>query len=278
MSTLPSAFVRGAIAGASTFSNDWFLIEHAGGLFRISRTELLKALMGGNVDIVGILGLGAGYYLRLDGTSAVLNFDSSDYINYYRSTNIFSVNIGGGEQFVIGSGLIKMPLIGTTASAANAHIDSGVGNSILRSTSSLVYKRDVENLDSALADAVVDGARPIWYRSKAPADREDWSWVGLLAEELALIEPRLVTFGYQDQHYELVEVPSEEEGEPPRTERRLKADAVMVPDGIAYDRLSVMLLDVARRQKAKVAALEGEVAALQAALTTLTARVDVLEA
>ena len=127
---------------------------------------------------------------------------------------------------------------------------------------------------------MVTNARPVWYRSKAPADREDWGFYGLIAEEMAEVDPRLVTFGYQDHHYELVEVP-DVRGEPhatllgidgnplvirietTRTERRLKPDAEKVPDGVAYDRLTVMLLDVVRRQGERIAALEERLAAVE---------------
>lgn len=159
--------------------------------------------------------------------------------------------------------------VGTTASGGNAFLDSGDANNLLRSTSSVVYKTAIEPLDSDVADRVINEAEPIWYHSTAPADRPDWSWYGLSAEAMAAIEPRLVHFGYQDDDYEIVEVEPEssfdielENGEtitavkPAVTDRRLKAGAVKKPDGIMYDRITVMLLDVVRRQGERIAALE----------------------
>jgi hypothetical protein len=81
--------------------------------------------------------------------------------------------------------------------------------------------------------------RPVWYRSLADADRKDWSWYGLIAEEVAELEPRLV-------HY----APDE--------------SGTLVPDGVQYDRLTVLLLDVIKRQRTRLLALEAAVAALQA--------------
>ena len=132
------------------------------------------------------------------------------------SYTINDVDVGSsnaGRIRIKSTGEVHFHSVGTTASAANAFLDSGStpANQLLRSTSSLVYKRDVENLDNALADAVVEGARPVWYRSKAEHDRADWGWYGLIAEELAEIDPRLVTWGYQDHHWESVERTVEEE-------------------------------------------------------------------
>lgn len=177
--------------------------------------------------------------------------------------------------------------VGTTAGAANAFLDPGSSpaNNLLRSTSSLRYKRDAEPLDPAIADRIVSALRPIWYRSTAPADRADWSWYGLGAEDVAAVDPRLVAWGYRDEDLEDVPVMATEETAVPtgvigpdgraltriettekvlQYERRPKEGAVKVPDGVAYDRLAVLLLDVVRRQGQRLAALEAKVAALKA--------------
>jgi hypothetical protein len=143
------------------------------------------------------------------------------------------------ERMRIGNGgVTTFPTISTTASAANAFLDSGSSpaNSLLRSTSSGAYKRDVEDLDIKQAEKFLS-ARPVWYRSKAKADRPDWSWYGFIAEELAEVDPRLVQWGYRDEDWEEVEV-GEDEGR--HFERRLKPGSKKVPDGVAYDRVGVL--------------------------------------
>ena len=151
---------------------------------------------------------------------------------------------------------VRFPNVSTTASGANAFLDSTAENSILRSTSSIRYKRDIEDLWSAQADAVLK-LRPVWYRSKAPADRQDWSWYGLIAEEVAAIDPRLVHWGYHDDDYEEVSVEIETaDGVRTMKERRLKEGAVMKPTGVQYDRLAVLLLDVVKRLVRRVDDLE----------------------
>lgn len=159
---------------------------------------------------------------------------------------------------IAGDGRASFPAAGTTAAAANAVLDSASGNSLLRSTSSRRYKRDIEPLDPAAAERVLDLA-PVRYRSAAPQDRADWSWYGLLAEDVAAVDPRLVHWGYQDDQYEAL---SEEASEPGA--RRLRPDAQLRPDAVQYDRLSVLLIDVVRRQRSAIVGLTARVEALEA--------------
>jgi len=151
------------------------------------------------------------------------------------------------------AGAVFFPSVSTTASAANAFLNSGSSpaNQLLRSTSSLRYKTDIEDLEEERSASILD-FRPVWYRSTAEADRSDWSWYGLIAEEVAEIEPRLVHWTYLDDAYEEVD-----------GEKQLKPDAEMVPDGVQYDRLTVLLLDVVKRQQQAIETLEAKVTALE---------------
>lgn len=134
---------------------------------------------------------------------------------------------------------IYFPRAQTTASAANAYLDNGNQNKLLRSTSSLRYKRDVEPVDSARIDAVMQ-LEPIWYRSKCEADRKDWSWYGLGAEDVAAVDPRLVHWTKQRDAAGAI-IP----------------DAPLIPDGVMYERVAVLLLG-------KVKQLEGRLRTLEA--------------
>jgi len=172
----------------------------------------------------------------------------------------------------------QFPNITTTASGANAFLDSADSNRLYRSTSSITYKRDVEDLNSEYADQVLN-LRPVWYRSKCESDCQDWSWYGLIAEEVAEIDPRFVHYGYQEEAYEFVETtetvelrhddPRREEGveteEITHQVRQLKADARQVPNGVAYERLVVPLLDIIKRQKSQLESIEARLAALEGA-------------
>ena len=145
----------------------------------------------------------------------------------------------------------------TTSSGANAHLDSGDNNRLYRSTSSLRYKKDIEDIEQGRADAVLS-LRPVWYRSKSSVDPSDWSWYGLIAEEVAAVEPRLVHWTYLEEDYEVEEVNGQ-------LNKTVKEGAQKVPDGVQYDRLAVLLLDVVKRQQQTIEALEARVVALESA-------------
>jgi hypothetical protein len=189
------------------------------------------------------------------------------------SGEVFRADVAGGAFRIVANqtqvwlgGDVRFPGVGTTASAANAFLNSASSpaNQLLRSTSSIRYKTDVETVETPFADKVLE-LRPVWYRSKAEADKKEWSWYGLIAEEVAEVEPRLVHWSYPESAYEEVTIESDTEGEESKTERKLKKDAELVPDGVQYERLSVLLLDVVKRQQEAINSLKARVEALEGA-------------
>jgi len=173
------------------------------------------------------------------------------------------------------TGAVFVPAVGTTASAANAFIDNTSSNKILRSTSSARYKREIEDV-APDASARIWGLRPVRYRSLAPADNGGWSYYGLIAEEVAAIEPRLVHWSYRDEDWQQVEQRTERpilvdtgvldvDSRPilrpdvevtTETTTQLRDGAQLVPDGVQYERLVVLLLAEVRALRERVAALE----------------------
>lgn len=150
---------------------------------------------------------------------------------------------------------------GTTASAANAFLDSGT-SALKRSTSSMRYKRDAEPMDYKFADAIL-ALDPIWYRSKCAGDNPGHSFWGFSAEQAAEIDPRLVFWEYAPEDYD---EPDE------NNERWPRKDAVMVPGGFAYDRLTVHLTAIAKRQRAQIRDLKDANAAFETRLAALEAK------
>jgi hypothetical protein len=213
-----------------------------------SPTERMRIEQNGNISI----GIGGSTTYRT-GISVPSGADRDILLASVTGvTNGLQVNyVNSGTALVV-----RFNSITTTASAANAFLDSADGNRIYRSTSSLRYKTDIENVEQIRSDAVL-GLRPVWYRSKAADDRQDWSWYGLIAEEVAEVEPRLVHWTYLDDDYDVETVNGEIKKTP-------KEGAQMVPDGVQYDRLTVLLLDVVKRQQQAIEALETKVAALEA--------------
>ena len=126
------------------------------------------------------------------------------------------------------------------------------------STSSARFKSDVEDLEDDYADRVL-AMRPVWFRSATGNDPETYSYYGLIAEEVAEIDPRLVNFG-----------PTPECGCPDDPEDPgvvvHSLECCNVPTGVQYDRLVPHLISVAKRQATQIADLTARLEALEAAL------------
>ena len=78
----------------------------------------------------------------------------------------------------------------------------------------------------------------------ASEDPQDVKFYGLVAEEVAEVEPMLVAWA---------NIPSVSETE-------------LVPDGVNYDRLGVLLIPIVQKQRQKIAELEARLAAIEAAI------------
>ncbi|MCB2048565.1 MAG: phage tail protein [Novosphingobium sp.] len=215
------------------------------------------ALTGADNTIVG----------PTDAGSSLTNGDDNTFLGKYSGTPGMAGNVaisdGTGTRRFWHDGTYAYVLTSTTASAANAFIDFST-NRLLRSTSSMRYKRDVEPMQARYSDALL-AATPIFYRSTAETDRQDWSFYGLSAEEMAQIDPRFVQWGPHPDDWT----------EPDENNERFPIEgARMVPDGIAYDRLVVPLLDIVKRQDARLAAQEATITDLASRLAALERRGD----
>ncbi len=91
-----------------------------------------------------------------------------------------------------------------TGSAANVFIDTS--GRFYRSTSSEKLKTDIKNIDPKYSENIYKIAKEsaIFYKSLGKHDNPDWTFYGLSAEKLALIDPRLVHFGYWPEDYEIL--------------------------------------------------------------------------
>jgi hypothetical protein len=156
------------------------------------------------------------------------------------------------NSIVIGnSTIMQFPKITTTASAANAFLDNGNANNLLRSTSSVRFKKNITDVPQSRIDAI-KALRLVEFTSTCQDDDPKVRHIGMIAEELAEIDPDLVFWGY-DYEQDYYQKPI---GDPPRGWTTLKEGAIKKPDGIMYERLLLL----------KVAALEQEIERLKARL------------
>ena len=160
-------------------------------------------------------------------------------------------------------GILRAPGVYTyTQGGSTVTVDSS-GN-LKRTSSSIKYKRDVEDLDYSIVDNAITNLQPRWYRTK-DADGDDkliWSHVGMIAEEVHLIEPRLVRYRtvgigttikpakYNDAGVEL---------EPEKVKETFTELETPEPEDIDYGRLAVINLAEIKVLRARIAELESRV-------------------
>jgi hypothetical protein len=215
--------------------------------FHLNGNRMMTVGTGGTVYATGELMVGdfnggTGGYIRGGGALELRASGGTSYVDFTTvGTKDYDgrISVTGGNATTSGLGVMTLygttigfSGIGTTANAGNAYLDTS--NRILKSTSSIRYKRDIEDLWESEAMKVLD-LRPVIYRSKAENDRQDWSYLGLIAEEVAAVEPRLVQYNQK----------TDENGVPLLT-------GELEPDGVQYERLSVLLLGVVQRQQKQI--------------------------
>jgi len=176
-------------------------------------------------DGIAISGGSSLAAIKFNTTSLATSIGNNESLSYGRIRNLNSSN----DVFTWdASDRVAFPSASTTASAANAFLDNGNSNRLLRSTSSRRYKKDIIPLGYSLNDEVYK-LKPVRYHSKAEADsKTDWFY-GLIAEDVAEVEPRLVQYDAQGR-----------------------------PDGVQYDRVGVLLLGVVQEQQEQIKALREE--------------------
>lgn len=179
--------------------------------------------------------------VQISKTVAGFEFGSNADVNLYTpSANVLKTD----DSLVVAGAAAKFSGISTTASAANAYLDAGDSNNLLRSTSSLRYKDVVADVTALEARDLVLALQPFWYRSLAEADDPDRIWPGLGAEHLDAL-------GMLGQRF----VSYDEKGR---------------PDGVAYDRLTVPMALMLQDHEERIEDTRTELERLQD-------RVDVLE-
>ena len=170
-----------------------------------SNTALNDGEIIGEVSFVPSDGTNTGHAaVRIQGV-ADDNLGENDVPGRFVIQTVPSGSASSVERFRIHNGgklSVAGVYNGTTTGGSAVYVESD--GDLLRYTSSLKYKTDVETIEDARADAILN-CRPVWYRSKCDNDiktegseKSDWGWYGFIAEEVAEIEPRLVNWATKD--------------------------------------------------------------------------------
>src|SRR5262249_32524147 len=102
------------------------------------------------------------------------------------SSNFALAAVDSGGSPIINSRndrAVQFPGVGTTASAANAFLDNSASNNLLRSTSSMAYKCNVNPLTVAQAAAILD-FQAVTFNSLASIDDAYQTRWGLVSEQV----------------------------------------------------------------------------------------------
>ena len=206
-----------------------------------STTVLCGATYGCHVQAGGVKGTGStndnsGYSFFANNSDDTTQF-------YVRNDGVFNTGVDGNSPYNL-----------TTASGDNVYVSAG--GSLYRSTSSARFKTNVEPIDDTWADKILD-MQPIFYKSIATGDvgvmPENWTHYGFSAEQVATVDPRLVSFKTHDYHMggaEGDEEISTELDEP-------------IADGVQYTKMIPALVNLIKRQRDEISALTARVLALE---------------
>jgi hypothetical protein len=146
---------------------------------------------------------------------------------YFSAADEVSITTAGTQRFTIeDDGLIKSPRSYSAITGETANLTVLSDGRFYRHTSSIRFKTDVETLDNDTADNILN-LRPVTYKSLGIADNPESTYLGFVAEEVEGVEPRLVSYSLDGQ-----------------------------ADGVQYERVIPALVNVIKRQEARIAALE----------------------
>lgn len=230
--------------------------------------------VSGDLSVEGVVsaitnnGAGRGLHVRQpagDGSDAIIQFT-----NNASSAQRASIKASTGGQLTATANVVYLSStnaywdgVYNTVVSASANVLSSSDMQLRRTSSSARYKKDIETLEHEVADKVLD-LRPVWFKAKESNtdNPEQWSYVGLIAEEVAEVEPRLVFYKTVEVNYdENGNVITGEDGKP--TYETLETP---IPESVQYEKVAVYLLDVVKREKARSNDLEQRLIAIEAKL------------
>ena len=132
-----------------------------------------------------------------------------------------------------------------------------------RSTSSKKYKKNIETLEDSYADKILE-LRPVWFNSTCKSDNAEWGFWGLIAEEVAEVDPRLVFWKTENETTTLEDKLNPDTNQIEQTPVTVKTKLeTPEAEGVQYDRIIPHLLNLIKRQNERLVNLEKEVATLK---------------
>jgi hypothetical protein len=241
---LAIAAINNIIFGAGGGGTNMLQIGSTGAVTISAPTAAVTALaVGGHagayaVEIEGSTSVGTAYGMLLLGGSNTS--DAALLINNAASTTNY-LEVRGDGAF----GIFNAPT--TAAGAANVEIAVSGFQIFQRFTSSARYKANIASIKIPDIDAILQ-FRPVTYTSTCAADDPNVTHLGFIAEEMALIDPRLVT--YMPATLQL------------QNKRMAAVGTETIPDAVNYDKITVLLVGAVQALVQRLAALEVKVTSI----------------
>ena len=208
--------------------------DNGSGNVAIGEESLVNNISGGDNTV---LGAGAGANIQAGNNNVYIGsgvdangpFDESDTIRIGRSPNASSPAL---HCFIGG--------IAAGGATANVQVDPTTGE-LRQVVSSARYKENIKPMDKA--SEVIFALKPVTFRYKKKFDAEEIAQFGLVAEEVAKVNPALVMLDREGR-----------------------------PDSVRYEGVNAMLLNEFLKEHKKVHTLEATVTQQQKGMETLTAQ------
>ena len=208
---------------------------------------------------------------------------------YRNGSNKISFCSNGVRRCDMSSGNFTFPGIWNNTTSSGSAVRVTNGGRLRRQGSSRKYKTNIEPMDYAYCDNVLDNAEPIWYRPRIPDPEFPQEYLDWLAENHPDEQPEI---GSCDDYCKKYDVDWEvgdkwmNEGENPDHSKWgfIAEDLALVDPrfcvqgdkegewvGINYDEFTPMLVRIAQEQRSQIRSLEERLAALEQKLNDCTA-------
>jgi hypothetical protein len=202
----------------------------------IGEESLVNNVSGGVNTVVGAM---AGANIQVGSNNVYIGwavdangpFDESDTIRIGRSPNAASPAL---HCFIGG--------IAAGGATANVQVDPATGE-LLQVVSSARYKENIKPMDKA--SEAIFALKPVTFRYKKKLDAKGIPQFGLVAEEVARVNPDLVILDRESR-----------------------------PDSVRYEEVNAMLLNEFLKEHREVQELKKQVAALTAGLQKMSAQLE----
>jgi hypothetical protein len=175
--------------------------------------------------------------------------------------NCGAIQFANNATFNCTVGNIQSTTIATYRPSVNTNVVIDNSGYIGKAGSSIRFKINVEDIEDSESENILDNLRPVKYQSNPlttgrgldSEDAEDYKniYYGFIAEEVDLVDKRLVHYCYSND--------------------------VLIPDGLSYDRIPVLLLKETKKLKTRVINLEADVLLLKTENILLKTENDLLK-